>query len=93
MFLSLEGIIDLASMKKGAWKRVLSRDVARRRWKLTLREKMCGAAFRVKYATGGRVNFTMATECSTSPLTQGQVRVFPRDLCHLCYFIKLMYAK
>ena len=63
MFLSLEGIIDLASMKKGAWKRVLSRDVARRRWKLTLREKMCGAAFRVKYATGGRVNFTMATEC------------------------------
>ena len=51
-------------MKKGAWKRVLSRDVTRRRWKLTLREKMCGAAFRVKYATGGRVNFTMATECS-----------------------------
>ena len=47
-FLSLEGIIDLARMKKGAWKRVLSRDVARRASSLTLREKNYGAAVRVK---------------------------------------------
>ena len=61
--MKIEGLIDLASMKKGAWKRVIRRDVARRPWNLTWEEKLCGAAFRVKYATGGRVNFTMATEC------------------------------